>query len=206
MRFKVENWKLLVLSIFYFIFAILSYTIEKEKFLNFFQIAGILIVLIGLFQILVYFFKKDYMKSNEFSFSFGVLYCMAGLIVASKPDLIVDHYPMVISGLVVLDSTLRLQFSMNLLRLNDSQSKIHIACAVLPIIIGMCIILVPFEEHTLHNIFSFLLILDGIANFYTVLYYKRIVKRYGSRSDEIIDLSSQEEVKHEVIDGKDHFV
>ena len=47
MRFKVENWKLLVLSIFYFIFAILSYTIEKEKFLNFFQIAGILIVLIG---------------------------------------------------------------------------------------------------------------------------------------------------------------
>ena len=98
MNLKIENWKLLILSIFYMIFSILSYTIEKEKFLNFFQIAGIVIILVGLFQILVYFFKKEYMKPNEFSFSFGVLYCIAGLIVATKPYLIVDNYPIVISG------------------------------------------------------------------------------------------------------------
>ena len=85
MNLKIENWKLLILSIFYMIFSILSYTIEKEKFLNFFQIAGIVIILVGLFQILVYFFKKEYMKPNEFSFSFGVIYCIAGLIVATKP-------------------------------------------------------------------------------------------------------------------------
>ena len=113
MNLKIENWKLLILSIFYMIFSILSYTIEKEKFLNFFQIAGIVIILVGLFQILVYFFKKEYMKPNEFSFSFGVLYCIAGLIVATKPYLIVDNYPIVISALVVLDATLRLQYSMN---------------------------------------------------------------------------------------------
>ena len=38
------------------------------------------------------------MKPNEFSFAFGVLYVVAGLIVATKPDVIVDNYPLVLSG------------------------------------------------------------------------------------------------------------
>ena len=60
MNLKIENWKLLILSIFYMIFSILSYTIEKEKFLNFFQIAGIVIILVGLFQILFPFHEYRY--------------------------------------------------------------------------------------------------------------------------------------------------
>ena len=84
MNFKIENWKLLVLSIFYLIFSVLSYSISKEQYLNFFMIAGIIVALVGLFQILVYFFKKDYLKPNEFSFSFGVLYLLAGVIVAQN--------------------------------------------------------------------------------------------------------------------------
>ena len=206
MNLKIENWKLLILSIFYMIFSILSYTIEKEKFLNFFQIAGIVIILVGLFQILVYFFKKEYMKPNEFSFSFGVIYCIAGLIVATKPYLILDNYPIVISALVVLDATLRLQYSMNLFRLEDAQWKIHLALAVVPLLMGMVLILVSFEEKTLHNLFSFLLILDAIANFYTILYYRGVARRYGRHSEQILDISNQEATAHEVIDGKDNMV
>ena len=146
------------------------------------------------------------MKPNEFSFSFGVLYCIAGAIVATKPNLIVDNYPIVISGLVVLDSTLRLQYSMNLFRLQDHQWKIHLGLAIVPLLVGMMLILVSFEEKTLHNIFSFLLILDAIANFYTILYYKKVARRYGRRSEEILDISAQENTTHEVIEGKDHMV
>ncbi|MEF2782161.1 MAG: DUF308 domain-containing protein [Clostridium sp.] len=182
MNFKIENWKLFVLSIFYIIFSILSYVIEKEKFLNFFQIAGIIIILIGFFQVLIYFFKKDYQKPDDYSFSFGVLYCMAGLIVATKPNLIVDNYPNVISGVVVLDATLRLQFSMNLFRLQDRQWKIHLGLAVVPILLGMSIILIKMQPHTLQNLFSFLLLLDAAANFYTILYYRHVMKRYNKKN------------------------
>lgn len=182
MNFKIENWKLFVLSIFYIIFSILSYVIEKEKFLNFFQIAGIIIILIGFFQVLIYFFKKDYQKPDDYSFSFGVLYCMAGLIVATKPNLIVDNYPNVISGVVVLDATLRLQFSMDLFRLQDKQWKIHLGLAVVPILLGMSIILIKMQPHTLQNLFSFLLLLDAAANFYTILYYRHVMKRYNRKN------------------------
>lgn len=178
MNFKIENWKLLVLSVFYMMFSILSYMITREQFMDFFMIAGIIVTVVGILQILIYFLKKEYMKPNEYNFAFGILYGIAGLIVATKPAVIVDNYPLVISGLVVLDSTLRLQYSMNLYRLENKQWKANTILAIIPLVLGMILILVEFEENFLHNYFSFLLILDAIANFYTVLYYKRIVKQY----------------------------
>ncbi len=187
MNIKIENWKLFILSIFYVIFAVLSYRITREQFLHFFMIAGIVVALVGLFQILVYFFKKDYLKPNEFSFSFGVLYLLAGIIIACKPEVIVNNYPLVVSGLVVLDCVLRLQYSMNLFRLDDRQWKLHLVLALIPLIAGMCLILIPMQEKALHNYFSFLLIFDAIAIMYTVIYYKRIVRIYEKRGQEYIE-------------------
>lgn len=192
MNFKIENWKLLILSIFYVIFSIISYMIKKEQFLDFFMIAGMIVAVVGLFQILIYFFKKEYMKPNEYGFAFGILYCIAGLIVATKPSVIVDNYPIVISGLIVLDSTLRLQYSMNLFRLQNQQWKLHMILAIIPLILGMVLILVTFEESFMHNYFSFLLILDAIANFYTVLYYKRIVKKYEAKRYDVVESENVE--------------
>ena len=192
MSFKVENWKLLVLSIFYVLFSIISYMIKKEQFLNFFMIAGIVLAFVGLFQILVYFFKKEYLKPDEYSFAFGILYGIAGLIVATKPSVIVDNYPVVIAGLVVLDSTLRTQYAMNLFRLQNHQWKVHVVLALIPLILGMILILVPMEEGFLHNYFSFLLILDAIANFYTIIFYKHIVKEFERNSYDVIEADSNQ--------------
>ncbi len=187
MNFKVENWKLLVLSVFYVIFAVISYMVKKEQFLNFFMIAGLIVAVVGLLQIMAYFFKKEYMKPNEFSFAFGVLYVVAGLIVATKPDVIVDNYPLVLSGVVVLDSTLRLQYSMNLFRLEKEAWEINAILAAVPLVLGVVLILVPMSEDFMHNYFSFLLILDAIANFYTILYYKRIVKEFERKGYALVE-------------------
>lgn len=192
MNFKIENWKLLVLSVFYVIFAVISYMVKKEQFLNFFMIAGLIVAVVGLLQIMAYFFKKEYMKPNEFSFAFGVLYVVAGLIVATKPDVIVDNYPLVLSGVVVLDSTLRLQYSMNLFRLEKEAWKINAILAAVPLVLGVVLILVPMSEDFMHNYFSFLLILDAIANFYTILYYKRIVKEFERKGYALVEDSLEE--------------
>lgn len=197
MNFKIENWKLLLLSLFYMIFAVLSYVIPKTQYLDFFKITGIIITLIGLFMVLIYFFKKDYLKPNEFSFAIGVLLCVAGLVVACKPGLIVNNYPYVFSGLVVLDSTLRLQYSMNLFRMNDAQWKVNLILAILPLGLGMILILTTMEENFRQNYFSFLLMLDAVANVYTVLYYKRIVKRFAERAslsgDEVVEITKEKQ-------------
>lgn len=176
MNIKIENWKLLVLSAFYFIFAFVSYQVQASEFLSFFRVAGIVIAVVGILQILIYLLKKDYMKPQDFTFSFGLLLVFGGLVVTFKADYIVDYYRPVVGVLVVLDSILRLQYSMNLLRVNDKQWLCHLCLSLIPAILGIVLVLIDLGS-LLENYFSFLLILDGIANIYTVFYYKRFVKK-----------------------------
>lgn len=202
MNIKIENWKLIVLSVFYFIFAFVSYSIAPQEFLSFFRIAGIIIAIVGGLQILIYFLRKDYLKPQDFSFSLGLLLIFAGLVVTFKSEFIVLNYRPVVAVAVVLDSILRMQYSMNLLRVNDGQWKIHTALAVLPAIFGLVLILVDLGG-MLENYFSFLLILDGIANMYTVLYYRKFVKRSLQRMKESGELQTQEEAHIEVEEKTD---
>ena len=127
-------------------------------------------------MILIYLLKKDYMKPQDFTFSFGLLLVFGGLVVCFKADYIVDYYRPVIGVLVVLDSILRLQYSMNLLRVKDKQWLTHLCLSLIPAVLGIVLVLFDLGS-LLENYFSFLLILDGIANIYTVIYYKRFVKK-----------------------------
>lgn len=94
--------------------------------------------------------------------------------------------------MVVLDSTLRLQYSMNLFRLEKEAWKINAILAAVPLVLGVVLILVPMSEDFMHNYFSFLLILDAIANFYTILYYKRIVKEFERKGYALVEDSLEE--------------
>lgn len=176
MNFKIENWKLLVLSIFYLMLVFLSFKITTEQLIDFFFVAGFVIVGFGILTICAYFFKKDYLKPNEFSFSFGVMYILIGLLVVAKPTAIVENYPLFISGVIVWDSTLRMQYAMNLLRLRKGNWIFTFLLAIATMSVGMILILVSLEESLHFLIFRGLLILDAIANFYTIITYKFLVR------------------------------
>ena len=176
------DWKILILSIFYVIISVLSNIITFEQLHNFFMIAGIVLALVGLFQMLVYFFKKNYLLENDFSFSLGVLFLIGGIIVALKPDFIVMNYPIALSVLVVLDSVLRLQYAMNLLRLSSMKNNkwfLILILAFIPLVWAMIMILSNLDFTQQGYFLSALLIVDAIANFITVFYYKSVANDYA---------------------------
>lgn len=200
MNLKIENWKLLVLSIFYLLMAFLSLQVTSDQLHSFFFVAGLVICVFGILSICAYFFKKDYLKPNEFSFSFGVMYLLVGVLVACKPSLIVDNYPMVISAVVVWDSALRMQYAMNLLRLQKGNWIVMLVLALATMICGMVLILVPMEEAVRLSVFRIMLVVDAIANFYTIFSYKSITKHYDLESGQILDIAAREkEEKNEII-------
>lgn len=176
------DWKMLILSIFYVIIAVLSNIITADQLMNFFMIAGIVIALVGLFQVLVYFFKKNYLVEEDFSFSFGVIFIIGGIYVALKPHFFVDNYPLALSVLVVLDSILRLQYAMNLLRLNALKHNKWLwvfILAIIPLVWGMIMVLVEMDKVNQGYFLSALLIFDAIANFFTVIYYKNVADDFA---------------------------
>ena len=112
-KVRFEKWQLIVLSVFYIVFGIISAAVPREQFLTFFHILGLIIMLIGAFSIFIYFLRRDYLQEHNFQVTFGVLYIMAGMIGWMKPELIVSNYPFVFAGCVVIDSAIRMQYAMN---------------------------------------------------------------------------------------------
>ncbi|MFR9256305.1 MAG: DUF308 domain-containing protein [Merdibacter sp.] len=117
-KMRFEKWQLIVLSVFYIVFGIISAAVPREQFLTFFNILGLIIMVIGAFSIFIYFLRKDYSRN--------IIFRLPSVRCTSWPDDRLAEagadrfqYPLVFAGCVVIDSAIRLQYSMNLFRMKD---------------------------------------------------------------------------------------
>lgn len=195
-KMRFEKWQLIVLSVFYIVFGIISAAVPREQFLTFFNILGLIIMVIGAFSIFIYFLRKDYLEEHNFQVAFGALYIMAGMIVWLKPELIVSNYPLVFAGCVVIDSAIRLQYSMNLFRMKD-QGWLWVFVSALASIALAAVILLADLGHDLQRILlTVLLCFDGISNLATLFYERIALKNYYRGAKVEVEVVDGERIEH----------
>lgn len=195
-KMRFEKWQLIVLSVFYIVFGIISAAVPREQFLTFFNILGLIIMVIGAFSIFIYFLRKDYLEEHNFQVAFGALYIMAGMIVWLKPELIVSNYPLVFAGCVVIDSAIRLQYSMNLFRMKD-QGWLWVFVSALAAIALAAVILLADLGHDLQRILlTVLLCFDGISNLATLFYERIALKNYYHCAKVEVEVVDGERIEH----------
>ena len=195
-KMRFEKWQLIVLSVFYIVFGIISAAVPREQFLTFFNILGLIIMVIGAFSIFIYFLRKDYLEEHNFQVAFGALYIMAGMIVWLKPELIVSNYPLVFAGCVVIDSAIRLQYSMNLFRMKD-QGWLWVFVSALAAIALAAVILLADLGHDLQRILlTVLLCFDGISNLATLFYERIALKNYYRSAKVEVEVVDGERIEH----------
>lgn len=195
-KMRFEKWQLIVLSVFYIVFGIISAAVPREQFLTFFNILGLIIMVIGAFSIFIYFLRKDYLEEHNFQVAFGALYIMAGMIVWLKPELIVSNYPLVFAGCVVIDSAIRLQYSMNLFRMKD-QGWLWVFVSALAAIALAAVILLADLGHDLQRILlTVLLCFDGISNLATLFYECIALKNYYRGAKVEVEVVDGERIEH----------
>ena len=195
-KMRFEKWQLIVLSVFYIVFGIISAAVPREQFLTFFNILGLIIMVISAFSIFIYFLRKDYLEEHNFQVAFGALYIMAGMIVWLKPELIVSNYPLVFAGCVVIDSAIRLQYSMNLFRMKD-QGWLWVFVSALAAIALAAVILLADLGHDLQRILlTVLLCFDGISNLATLFYERIALKNYYRGAKVEVEVVDGERIEH----------
>ena len=181
-KIHFEKWQLIVLSVFYIVFGIISGVVDRKEFLTFFNILGLIIVLIGAFSIFIYFLRKDYLEKYNLQVAFGSLYIMAGLIVWLKPELIVSNYPLVFAGCVAIDSSIRLQYSMNLFRMKEQGWIWVLGSALIAIVLSAVILFVELDYGLQRAALMLLLCFDGASNLITLCYERVAKKRYYKKA------------------------
>ena len=195
-KMRFEKWQLIVLSVFYIVFGIISAAVPREQFLTFFNILGLIIMVIGAFSIFIYFLRKDYLEEHNFQVAFGALYIMAGMIVWLKPELIVSNYPLVFAGCVVIDSAIRLQYSMNLFRMKDQGWLLVFVSALAAIALAAVILLADLGHDLQRILLTVLLCFDGISNLATLFYERIALKNYYRGAKVEVEVVDGERIEH----------
>lgn len=196
-KMRFEKWQLIVLSVFYIVFGIISAAVAREQFLTFFNILGLIIMVVGAFSIFIYFLRKDYLEEHNFQVAFGALYIMAGMIVWLKPELIVSNYPLVFAGCVVVDSAIRLQYSMNLFRMKDRGWLWVFGSALVAIVLAAIILLANLENSLQRILLTLVLCFDGISNLATLFYERIALKNYYSGAKAEVEVVDSERIEHQ---------
>jgi uncharacterized membrane protein HdeD (DUF308 family) len=177
MLIKFESWKLLLVSVCYIIFGIATFAIEEMKLLNFCTALGIIIMVYGALQAAIYFFRRDFQDMHNFNFSIGVGFAIFGLFIWMRPQVVVSAYPQILAGCVLVDSMIKLQYAMNLLRMKDARWQLQLGLAVMTTALAAGLLVLPLKDAT-QNYLSILLILDGVVNLYSMYYYRHQIKHY----------------------------
>lgn len=178
-KIKFEKWQLILLSVFYIVFGIISAAVPRENFLTFFNVLGLLIMVFGAFSILVWFLRREAHAAHSNQVAWGTLYIIAGILVWMRPQIIVSNYPMVFAGCVCIDSALRLQYGMDLQGMRVRGWQLIAASALLTIILALVILLADLQGSALVVLFTILLCLDGASNL-AVLVYGRMLRKARS--------------------------
>ena len=157
------------------------------------SIAGVLLIVFGIFKLIGYFSKDLYRLAFQFDLAFGLLMLILGIVILSRPENLM-HFLCITAGLyVTADGLMKLQTAQDARRFGLRSWWSIVAAAVLTGILGILLMLHPAAGSSLiMRLFGGVTLAEGILNLITVLTTVKIIRH---QQPDIIGVSYQEGAK-----------
>lgn len=151
---------------------------------------GIAAIILGLISVAVYFIRQGYLAENNIGFAGGMATALMGLYAVLQTDRFAVAFTQVLAFCMIADGIVKLQFSMDLLRLKGRLWWLLLLAALAGTGLAMAILLYPFESVEAKNFYTYIvLITDGVLNAAAVFWLSWQRKRFGREEE----LSEREE-------------
>lgn len=157
---------------------------------------GILLLIVGAVSIAWYFLRKRYLENNHWGFSLGVAECILGLLAVLRTQQMAAAFALVLALCMVADNIIKVQFSMDLLRL---KKKLWLGVLIVSLVMAALAVismLVPFPTEAFKNTFTYvILVVDGVLNIVTMWYLSSQLKKRMQEAAELPQEKGTETVK-----------
>ncbi|MCI8406631.1 MAG: hypothetical protein HFE43_06475 [Oscillospiraceae bacterium] len=125
---------------------------------------GIAAMILGLVSVAFYFIRKGYL-SESLGFSGGVALTILGLYAVLQTERFSAAFTQVLAACMIADGIVKLQFSMDLLRLKGKLWWCVLAGALVGVGLAVAILLYDFPDADSKNVYTYVvLIADGVLN------------------------------------------
>lgn len=170
--FIEKNYKSgIISSIILLIFGLLLLFKSEETIVTISYIVGSVIIAMGVLAFINYFTGKD---NISLSIAYGTISVVLGIIIISNPVAIASIIPIIIGVGVILNSAMKLQYSLELKNIESPMWKTTFAVALISTICGVVILFNPFKGAVvITQVIGIFLIIYAVVD---IIYYFKIKK------------------------------
>ena len=164
-----------VLLIVLSIFLILK---PEEMISTLLKVIGIFVLIAGAFDFVNYFLNKDETKLFDYGLFKGIMEITIGVLFIFKYETLISIFPMILGLLIIFINVFKLQLSLNLKMVDENRYLLGVIISSLSIILGIVILLNPFESLKIVVIVSgSILLVSELSNIiYSFMILKNIKK------------------------------
>lgn len=171
---------LLCLSVIYIAIGVVLLVFPQISLAMLCGAIGAAAIIFGVVNVAVYFIRKGFLNPNQLGFSIGVAALLFGLFAVLRTDDFKLGFAQILALCMIADSIVKLQFSMDLLRLQNKLWWVSLALACVTAGLSMAILLVPFSNGAVKDTYTYIvLIADGVVNILTTAYLSFALKRFA---------------------------
>lgn len=151
---------------------------------------GAVSIVFGIIKLMGYFSNDVYRLAFQFDLSLGIFMIVLGAVEVIRPRALIGLLPFMLGILVLVDGLFKIQTALDSKKFGLKKWWISLAFGIIAGIVGIFLILDPFEGNKILTILLGLtLVIDGVPNLWMVFYTVRSRK---AKDNDIIEIDFTE--------------
>ena len=164
-------------------------------------LVGILLCLYGIVRLVIYFTGDAAQRVGSFDLVIGAAMLLCGVYILFRPQFLYGILTAVCGIFLVADGVLKLQYAMDLYRMQAKAWWSVLLVALIMIALGLLVLFRPFETMvTLMTFLGVVLIADGVMDLVSISYVHLVAKRVKKAVNDAYTEATAIETDGEVID------
>lgn len=172
---KSLRWTAIFTAVLYILVGIAAIAIPEAMLMLIASVLGWASIIGGAVFIVLYLIRDT--KENFFrnDFVYGLTAITVGIVILLNRELFIGLIPMLLGILIVVSGCIKLQSSIDMLRLKTGNWGAALVLAIINVIFGIILIRNPFEAQvTLFRMIGIGLLFSGVTDLITTIYFSGV--------------------------------
>ncbi|MBO5072822.1 MAG: DUF308 domain-containing protein [Eubacterium sp.] len=167
------KWNLVILSFLFIALGIILILWPNEVMRTSCYMLAAMLIIVGVISLINYLRKDISGILYRYDLVVGLSAVLGGILVIIKVDQLLSLIPVVLGFLVTISGILKMQNSVDMLRLGQGTWYVAFCMAILNIIFGIVLLIDPFSRELLVYLLGAALIFSGITDLYVTISISR---------------------------------
>lgn len=163
------KWNLVILSFLFIALGIILILWPNEVMRTSCYMLAAMLIIVGVISLINYLRKDISGILYRYDLVVGLSAVLGGILVIIKVDQLLSLIPVVLGFLVTISGILKMQNSVDMLRLGQGTWYVAFCMAILNIIFGIVLLIDPFSRELLVYLLGAALIFSGITDLYVTI-------------------------------------